>query len=31
VQHPQSWPLGDYQLRIAINGHTIRTESFAVQ
>jgi hypothetical protein len=30
VQHPQSWPPGDYQLRIAINGHTVRTENFAV-
>lgn len=31
VQHPQGWPLGDYQLRIAINGHTLRTEKFSVR
>jgi hypothetical protein len=31
VQNPQPWPVGEYQLRIAINGHTIRTEPFAVQ
>jgi len=31
VQNPGAWPVGDYQLRIAINGHTIRTESFTVQ
>jgi len=31
VQNPAAWPAGDYQLRIAINGHTMRTESFTVQ
>jgi len=31
VENPQSWPVGDYQLRIAINGHTVRSEAFAVQ
>jgi hypothetical protein len=31
VENPQPWPVGDYQLRIAIDGHTVRTEAFAVQ
>jgi hypothetical protein len=31
VQNPAAWPAGDYQVRIAINGHTMRTESFTVQ
>ena len=31
VENPAAWPVGDYQLRIAINGHTVRTESFTVQ
>ena len=31
VENPAAWPAGDYQLRIAINGHTMRTESFTVQ
>jgi hypothetical protein len=31
VENPAGWPAGDYQLRIAINGHTVRTESFTVQ
>jgi hypothetical protein len=31
VQNPGAWPVGDYQLRIAVNGHTLRTESFTVQ
>jgi hypothetical protein len=31
VENPQPWPVGDYQLRIAINGHTVRSEAFAVQ
>jgi len=31
VQNPAAWPAGDYQLRIAIDGHTMRTESFTVQ
>jgi hypothetical protein len=31
VQNPGAWPAGDYQLRIAIDGHTVRTESFTVQ
>lgn len=31
VQHPQGWPVGDYELRIAINGHTLRTEKFSVR
>ena len=31
VENPAGWPAGDYQLRIAINGHTVRTEAFVVQ
>jgi hypothetical protein len=31
VQNPAAWPAGDYQVRIAINGHTVRTENFSVQ
>jgi hypothetical protein len=31
VQNPAGWPAGDYQLRIAIDGHTIRTEPFSVR
>jgi hypothetical protein len=31
VENPAAWPAGDYQVRIAINGHTVRTESFTVQ
>ena len=31
VENPAGWPVGDYQLRIAINGHTVRTEAFTVQ
>ena len=31
VQNPEGWPAGDYQLRIAIDGHTIRTETFSVR
>ena len=31
VENPAAWPVGDYQVRIAINGHTVRTESFSVQ
>jgi len=31
VENPQGWPAGDYQVRIAINGHTVRTEAFTVQ
>ena len=31
VQNPGAWPVGDYQLHIAINGHTVRSEAFAVQ
>jgi hypothetical protein len=31
VENPAGWPAGDYQVRIAINGHTVRTESFTVQ
>jgi hypothetical protein len=31
VQNPAAWPAGDYQVRIAVNGHTVRTESFSVQ
>lgn len=31
VRHPAGWPSGDYQLRIAINGHTLRTEKFSVR
>ena len=31
VENPAGWPAGDYQLRIAINGHTVRTEAFTVQ
>jgi hypothetical protein len=31
VANPNAWPAGDYQVRIAVNGHTVRTESFTVQ
>jgi len=31
VQNPSDWPAGDYQVRIAIDGHTVRTEAFTVQ
>jgi hypothetical protein len=31
VENPTGWPAGDYQLRIAINGHTVNTEAFTVQ
>ena len=31
VHNPAGWPAGAYQLRIAIDGHTIRTEPFTVQ
>jgi len=31
VENPAGWPAGDYQVRIALNGHTVRTESFTVQ
>lgn len=31
VNNPGAWPAGDYQVRIAIDGHTVRTESFTVQ
>ena len=31
VKHPDTWPPGDYQLRIAINGHTVRSEKFRVR
>ena len=31
VENPAAWPAGDYQLRIALNGHTVRTEAFTVQ
>ena len=31
LQNPAGWPVGDYQLRIAIDGHTIRSEAFTVQ
>jgi len=31
VENPAAWPVGDYQLRIAINGHTVRTEAFSVR
>ena len=31
VENPTGWPAGDYALRIAINGHTVRTENFTVQ
>jgi hypothetical protein len=29
--NPAPWPPGDYELRLAIDGHTIRTETFAVR
>ena len=31
VKHPDTWPPGEYQLRIAINGHTVRSEKFRVR
>jgi hypothetical protein len=31
VENPAGWPAGDYQVRIAVNGHTVRSESFTVQ
>ena len=31
VENAAGWPAGDYQVRIAIDGHTVRTESFTVQ
>ncbi|MEO8160134.1 MAG: hypothetical protein ABI588_01845 [Arenimonas sp.] len=31
IRNPAGWPAGDYQLRVAINGHTQRTESFTVR
>jgi hypothetical protein len=31
VENPAGWPVGDYQLRIAIDGHTVRTEAFSVR
>jgi hypothetical protein len=31
VENPAGWPAGDYQVRIAVNGHTLRSESFTVQ
>jgi predicted small lipoprotein YifL len=31
VQNPGAWPVGDYQLHIAIDGHTVRTEAFSVR
>jgi hypothetical protein len=31
VENPAGWPAGAYQLRIAIDGHTIRTENFEVR
>jgi hypothetical protein len=30
LRNSAAWPAGDYQLRLAINGHTIRNETFAV-
>ena len=31
LSNPAPWPAGDYELRLAIDGHTIRTEKFAVR
>jgi hypothetical protein len=31
LSNPAPWPPGDYELRLAIDGHTIRTEKFAVR
>ena len=31
LANPAPWPPGDYELRLAIDGHTIRTEKFAVR
>jgi hypothetical protein len=31
LSNPAPWPAGDYELRLAIDGHTVRTEKFAVR
>ena len=31
LSNPAAWPAGDYELRLAIDGHTIRTEKFSVR
>jgi hypothetical protein len=31
LKNPGAWPAGAYELRLAIDGHTIRTEHFAVR
>jgi len=31
LSNPAPWPAGDYELRLAIDGHTIRAEKFAVR
>jgi hypothetical protein len=31
LSNPQPWPAGDYELRLAIDGHTVRTEKFAIR
>jgi len=29
--NPEPWPAGEYELRLAIDGHTVRTEKFSVR
>jgi hypothetical protein len=31
LSNPAPWPAGDYELRLAIDGHTVRAEKFAVR
>jgi hypothetical protein len=31
LRNPEPWPAGDYELRLAIDGHTVRTEKFAIR
>lgn len=31
IANPTGWPLGDYQLQVAVNGSTLQTRTFKVQ
>jgi hypothetical protein len=31
VRNPAGWPVGDYELRVALDGHTVRAEKFSVR
>jgi pyruvate/2-oxoglutarate dehydrogenase complex dihydrolipoamide acyltransferase (E2) component len=31
LSNPGAWPAGDYELRLAIDGHTVRSEHFSVR